>query len=447
MSKNLFKNLSSVLSAAKIRKAAFESGFAKRIWKKISPENYFLYICLESIKGTVSYNDLSEAVGFSTGNYASKQAYWERTNSKADLFMQKILEKLIKEKHDKFDLKTLAVSGFKRILVQDSTIIRLPGKLFTLYSGVKNAYKQVCNARIQGTYDLISGNFIKFSIDPYYKNDLSVSSKIEIERGDLWLRDRGYFTTNSMCMIKKEDGDYIMRYKSKTRLFDAETGELLNLLDELKKRKCIDQKILLGNEKLPVRILAVPVNEETANLRRMKAKKEASCKPSKENLELMSWTILITSIEYSAFTFDILHKLYTLRWRIECIFKTWKSNFSFAAVHNVSEIQLRVLLTARLIMICIAYQKLYIPISNFLFKNGKKTISMLKFMRLVVRHFESFLAITVSETKFGYNGMLEFIARTCSYDERKRKNYNQNFTETLEGLRKIKAVNSFIPKK
>ena len=122
MSKNLFKNLSGVLSAAKIRKAAFESGFAKRIWKKISPENYFLYICLESIKGTVSYNDLSEAVGLSTGNYASKQSYWERTKSKADLFMQKILEKLIKEKHDKFDLKTLAVSGFKRILVQDSTI-------------------------------------------------------------------------------------------------------------------------------------------------------------------------------------------------------------------------------------------------------------------------------------------------------------------------------------
>jgi IS4 transposase len=38
--------------------------------------------------------------------------------------------------------------------------------------------------------------------------------------------------------------------------------------------------------------------------------------------------------------------LYGLRWRIENIFKTWKSNFSFGKVHTVSEQQLRVLLTA-----------------------------------------------------------------------------------------------------
>jgi hypothetical protein len=34
--------------------------------------------------------------------------------------------------------------------------------------------------------------------------------------------------------------------------------------------------------------------------------------------------------------------LYGLRWRIENIFKTWKSNFSFGKVHTVSEQQLRV---------------------------------------------------------------------------------------------------------
>jgi hypothetical protein len=438
MSKNLFKGLADALNINKIREAAFESGFARRIWKKISPENYFSYICLESVKGTVSHNDLSEAVGLSTGEHASRQAYWERTKNKADIFMQKILEELIREKHKAFDLKILITCGFKRILVQDSTIIRLPEKLFITYSGVKNAYKQVCNARIQGTYDLISGHFINFSIDPYYKNDLAVSTIIEIEPSDLWLRDRGYFDVASMRMIKEEDGDYVMRYKCKTNVFDFETGELLDLWGELKKRKCIDQKVFMGKEKLPVRIIAVPVDEETANLRRMKAKKEASgYTPSKENLALMSWTIFITSIDNPVFTFDILYKLYTLRWRIECIFKTWKSNFSFAAVHNVSEIQLRVLLTARLIMICTTYQKLYIPISNFLFKNRKKAISMLKFMRFIVRHFEKIIELVTSADKFRYNKMLDLIAKTCSYDKRKRKNYNQEFLEIVEVLNSL----------
>ena len=195
----------------------------------------------------------------------------------------------------------------------------------------------------------------------------------------------------------------------------------------------------LGGEKLPVRIIAIPVNEETANLRRMKAKKEAHGAVSQENLELMSWTIFVTSIDNPKFTFDIIAKLYSLRWRIECIFKTWKSNFSFAAVHNVSEIQLNVLLTARLIMICVAYHKLYIPVSAFLFKNRHIAISALKFMRFTVRNFESIIGIITSNGKPEYSKLLNIIARNCSYEKRNRKNFDQELRGIIETLGSIGA--------
>ncbi len=62
--------------------------------------------------------------------------------------------------------------GYQRVLVQDSTVIKLPAALFPEFSGVSNGHSTVCNARIQAGYDRISGKIIDFSIDPYSKNDL-----------------------------------------------------------------------------------------------------------------------------------------------------------------------------------------------------------------------------------------------------------------------------------
>ena len=46
-----FTEIFEVLPIDKIHDIAFESGFAFRVWKKISPENYLNYMCAESIKG------------------------------------------------------------------------------------------------------------------------------------------------------------------------------------------------------------------------------------------------------------------------------------------------------------------------------------------------------------------------------------------------------------
>lgn len=62
------------------------------------------------------------------------------------------------------------------MLVQDSTLIELPARLFETFSGVGNATSQVCNARIQAVYGLRRiMAFEAFSIDAYRKNDLKAA--------------------------------------------------------------------------------------------------------------------------------------------------------------------------------------------------------------------------------------------------------------------------------
>ena len=166
-------------------------------------------------------------------------------------------------------------SQFKRILIQDSTIIRLPVRLFEVFSGVANQTTKVCNARIQGVYDVLSEHFISFSIDPYSKNDLEAAPEICLQRGDLVLRDRGYFIIDEIQRHIDNEAHCIFRYKQGLNLYEPVSGKPIDILAILESQKILDIEVMLNNKnKTIVRLTATPVSEEIANIRRMKAKKE-----------------------------------------------------------------------------------------------------------------------------------------------------------------------------
>jgi len=78
-------------------------------------------------------------------------------------------------------------------------------------------------------------------------------------------------------------------------------------------------------------------------------------------LALMSWSIFITTIAEKDASYKLLFKIYSLRWRIEIIFKSWKSNMEFSKIHNVSKSQFSFILYARLIMVVIFIQYTFSP--------------------------------------------------------------------------------------
>jgi hypothetical protein len=416
------------LSCKEIRVLAYECGFMKRSSKKIQPIDFLALMCLESLKGSPSYNDLASRFDTVYGISASKQAVWKKVNNICIVFFQAILSKIIKSKICESDKEALeACGGYKRILIQDSTIIKLPFRLFEVFSGVSNASAAVCNARIQGVYDLRAGCFISFSLDPYTKNDLRAAPELDILQGDLVLRDRGYYTMGEISRHINVGADCIYRYKHKSIFLDTVTNEAIDLVGILEREGSLDIDVCLNDEKqTKVRLIAAPVSKEMANKRRMKAKKEMKGhKPPQELLHLMSWTIFITTIPRSQADFFKILAIYGLRWRIETIFKSWKSHMHFGKVHNVSENQLRVLLTARLIMIVIYTNKIYHPCFLLIREYYDKELSMLKFFNYLTKNPEKLIEILIvlySEKNTNSN-IFDTLRRYCCYDNRKRLNY------------------------
>lgn len=426
------------LTPQSILRIAYDTGFCKRASGKMKAPDLLQYFCEESIKGTVSHNDLAAKIQAETDVSVSRQACWERINNTACVdFFKAILEKVMLSKidsHEGYLLKHCDI--FQRILIQDSTIIQLPVRLFEIFSGIKNGHAASCNARIQGIYDLCSGTFVKFSIDPYSKNDLSVAADIPVKPGDLILRDRGYFLLEAIAAFKKEGTDTISRYKHNTTFYDLQTKEKIDLLDLLQRLNSVDTIVLAGvNKDIRLRLLAAPVPQEIANLRRMKAKKEMHSTPSEELLQLMGWSIFITTIENPVITFKQILALYGLRWRIENIFKTWKSNFGFTKLHNVSERQLRVLLTARLTMISVIFQKAYGPLSLQILRLSNKQLSLMKFMRYISQNFA--LLTRLLNAHLWNTQLLLALARYCTYEKRKRLHFMTNVDDIISELSRI----------
>src|SRR5215204_74173 len=118
---------------------------------------------------------------------------------------------------------------FGRIVVQDSTIVKLPQRLFELYSGIKNQFKQVTNSRIQFTIDIVKNSFIGMSIDSYSINDAKAAPLLSLLANDLILRDRGYFLIREISRIIKAKAFFIYRYQPSYNYYHITTGKALDL--------------------------------------------------------------------------------------------------------------------------------------------------------------------------------------------------------------------------
>jgi len=422
------------ITKSDILKLAMEAEFMKRKPKKIDPLEYLTVLCILSVAGSPSYNNIAAKHSSSYGLPASKQAFSKRTKKECVGFFQSVLALIIKTKLCEAKIAGAALLGnYKRVLVQDSTIIRLPLRLFEVFSGVKNATASVCNARIQGVFDLVSGKFVEFSIDPYSKNDLLAAPELVLCKDDLALRDRGYFIMDEVQRHIDANAPCIYRYKTGTILLNPETGEKIDIPELLTKTEWLDMEVCLNNkQRTKVRIVAVPVNQEVASQRRAKAKRDAcGHNPSKDVLDLMGWTIFLTTIPKESASFQQIYKTYSLRWRIEIIFKAWKSHVEFANCHDVSESQLRTMLIARLIMIVIYVHCVYSPSLIKIRKEHERDLSLLKLFGFLTQNLV-FLVIMIAFALDLPNDSVENeIAKTnlvkyCSYEIRSRINFIQH---------------------
>ena len=260
--------------------------------------------------------------------------------------------------------QTEVFQSFRRVLIQDSTHLHLAKHLADSFPGSANQRsKKRATLKIQVVYDLLGECFPYFALSGFRRTDQAASADILsiAQPGDLVLRDLGYFSTLTFKKLLDQGVDFLSRLKHKVSIRDPQTLKPIDLLEILRRDGRFDRQVMLGAERMvPLRLVALQVPEQVANERRRKAKtnRDKRLNPSKDHLELMGWNIFVTSVPSSIWSPETVQQVYRVRWRIEIIFKSWKSHFNLTKTPKGSPVQLEVLIWAKLLAICL-FQKLF----------------------------------------------------------------------------------------
>lgn len=428
---DLAQSLKSSLKKIPVEQLARKSGFQQRRAKKIEPLVFLKSALLLCTQAHISLTVWAVLIGLLSHQVVSKQAVFGRLTGSAVEFLKAVLAGILIPLPQRAGKPLAKVLGcFSRVLVQDSTTVKLTEKLAEFFAGGSNQHGKTPGVlRIQGILDLCSQRWLHFGLSSYLRNDQKASPDIlpYVQKNDLILRDLGYFAIKVLQQIVDKKAFFLSRYYFRTAVFDL-AGRPIDLLKHLRKqsRKGIwDGWVLIGKkEKLPVRLIAHRVPGHVAAERRRKARAHLKnrCQLSKEYLGQQDWTIYLTTVEQEILGVEQVAALYGQRWQIEMVFKSWKSHFKLELISpEISKEQLEAVIYGKLIFIALIQPQLVDPSATQPQAGGYSPLKLCLFIS------EYFLVLFFQSEKIKLNvGLPLQLQRHSCYEKRKRRNMLQN---------------------
>lgn len=407
-----------------LEQMARESGFQRREARKIRVKDLLMaFFLMVSSKDTNSFESWAIKLAFLTKQRVSKQAVWLKMTPELIKFLERLLSEILSRsvgvgsgKETKMNL----FSQFNDVIVEDSMNQSLKKVLLKDYPGNVNQQGEAAILKIDAVYSLKTGVFKHFKLTNYRDNDITRSMEIleYAKPGDLVIRDLGYFLLDTFKEMNKRGIYLISRLHTQRKIYDVKTGEKIDLIDMMKNRDFIDKTVLVERKKkMPMRLIVVRLDPKRVNERRRKARLIRR-KRTEEYISLLEFAIYLTNVPEERLSVTQLVRLYALRWRIEIIFKTWKSYLKIGEVVQFSN-KIRV---DSYILIMLIYIVLFIVNFHNCLEQYSDRISIMKLSKYLISNFGTIL---MSFRRAAMQSIIiEQILYYCCYDKRNRNNYN-----------------------
>lgn len=331
------------------------------------------------------------------------------------------------------DLPRLA--KFNRILIQDSTKAELHEKLSPYFKGSGGAASKSA-VKIDYIFDYQSEETINVEFFSGNIPDQTLANRIIafLEKNDLVLRDLGYYLLNSMKKIEEKEAYYASRFKVDVNVYERKESkkplDLAKFLDEKICQGIVDETVFLGAERHPVRLVACLMSEEAINKRLRDANRTASrrgVKMSKKKRTLLKYSIFITNVPANMLSAQEIMAIYRARWRIEIIFKQWKSCLKLHLFKGFNKERFHCFMYGRLIM-AILMGSLGPPLMRYAFELGRE-LSCYKLINYLIADHTLFRAIQEEKTSELIRGLIEDIPGRLCMEKRKRQSLRGNIRE------------------
>ena len=348
-----------------VMELAVKSGFVKRKPRKINPRELLAALFVTVLGGGRSLNSIAMTIGVLNGEPVSKQGVDKRIKGACLKYLECILAHAISR--TVIHHCEAFSSTFNRIVLQDSTTIRLPSHLKDVFPGSRNQRSDdISLLKIQTAYDLLQEHFCYFQITPFTTNDQHAATTMleYVEKNDLVIRDLGYFVPSSLGLLQQKGAFFISRLRYGVNIYDSDGENKLNLLRMLKKRKKLDMRVVIGGEQ------------------------RATCR------------------------------------RIEMVFKSWKSNSTFLPFQHASAQYVQAYVYTFLIFTTLFHAAVFVWNNTLSIARHNKPLSLLKLTRFFKEQMWA-----VPSNAFYSARLFKILTYHCAYETRSdRLNHHQKLT-------------------
>lgn len=400
--KQLRQELFKQLSPEMIEEMAKQTRLIQRKRKLTPSDTLFLFVFTGKHLSKATLNDLCGVFHQLTGITLTSEGLNQRFNEQAVSFLRKVFESLL---HATLG-KTLAsvtkyAALFKQILVLDSTAFHLPDTFSESFPGTG-----CTSVKFQIEFDLLNGQFSHAHFEAGRTSDVVTGDQLSqrVQEETLILRDLGYLNLNELNELNQQEARYFIsrlkrnaivyrknpapRYhkngtiQKKTEYIRYEIGEIAETVKEGESQAF--EEIYVGTEKMKIRLIIYHFTKEEREKRLQKVTNGARGKRhdcSERTKQMTAYNFYITNLPNEVETAAI-HELYSLRWQIELLFKSWKSTIDLAQCKPMKIERLYCYFYSQLIqmMLCtmVTYQMRY-----FLWEKSQKELSEMKGFKLV----------------------------------------------------------------
>lgn len=361
----LVERLSEFFSDKHLDSLARQTKMVQRSTSRLSGK---MFVLLNSLFiGSLDQTSLADQCDFLADTYGvrlTKQSLDERYNTDSVRFMRTVFLELLSKVLIQSSGLVSMPGVFNRIFLEDSTSFQLAADLACFYQSAGGGSTSNSSIKLNLVFELLSGALSSCTItdgkatDAYFLDQ----TPIELEAGDLILRDLGYLRHQELSRIHQAGAYFISKYKSRTNLYERlhdgqfQKVDLEAWLNKVSSPRC--RHLFYGKTKIPIRFIIAPVSKKRAERNREKLRKKLAKNPDWEVTSLR-WKMC----EYHLFlcNFDLqitdqqVLSLYSLRWQIELFFKICKSILQLDKVQKISNIyRFECFLYGRLIALCLS---------------------------------------------------------------------------------------------
>ncbi len=329
--------ISEIFSEIQLSRLAFVEKFHIHHQAKI-PVTQFLLSFFETVDtGLFSWVGWAKYLSLRVEDVCSENGIRQKLSSRHVAFFQHLFFRIV---HFCYHFRVPASPKIKgpwpHIWVTDSSCIPLPYSMSGQFPGPRSSRGECATAKFQVTMDLKTDKIGLVEIRAFRDNDQSYSPDIHriANKDDLVIRDLGYSVCSVFEKLASNSVFFISRLKYGVNLYDSE-GDKFNLLSFLRKAFAngahkVDIRLFMSKTKIPVRVTVFRHSEQQYQILRERRQKDRHQKAAHDEdyYEQLRYSVFITNIDGQVASAKTIRDLYRLRWRIEILYKCWKSNLN-----------------------------------------------------------------------------------------------------------------------